>query len=170
MQDWRIRKHYGAEKLLHSYLAYRVRNETDPLVGKYVEIRQVATELCSHTEADYEATLDALCWLALERVDHMPGYRQYWMRNIRDSHRCDESNPGLNLLSAAAHFGYMPLAKQLLQNGHCPTSTNQLFPSPIFLAAFAGNVDMLKLFQEYLPEFKDEDYLHEQWEGIKGAL
>ena len=132
---WQIRKLHGADKLWQSYIAYRVRNETDPEVGRFVEIRQVAEELCRQTEVEYEVAVDGLSWLALERGDEAP-------------------NQDLNLLSAAAYFGHLPLARRLLADGHCPASDNDLFLSPMQLAAWTGNADMLKVFQKHLPEFE----------------
>lgn len=178
MELWYIRKHHGADKLWQSFLAYRVQNETDPGVGRFVEIRQVAEDLCRQTEAEYEATVNALCWLALERGTCYPGYQEGWKSS---SYRANEApNPGLNLLSAAAYFGYISLARRLLSDGHCPTADNDLFPSPMQLAAWAGNADMLRLFQEHLPEFEEitprYDFNDRTWRGktgpgsIKGAV
>jgi ankyrin repeat protein len=178
MELWYIRKNYGADKFWHSYLAYRVQNETDPEVGRFVEIRKVAEDICRQTEAEYDATANTLCWLALERGTCYPGYQWGWKSS---SYRADEaSNPGLNLLSAAAYLGYIPLAKRLLSDGHCPTADNDLFPSPMQLAAWAGNADMLRLFQEHLPEFEEIpprfDFDDRTWRGktgpgsIKGAV
>ena len=153
MELWYIRNRHGAEKLWKSYIMYRVQNETDQRIGRFVEIRMVAEEYCRHAEAEYDATIDGLCLLALERGVHCPGYREGWMYH---SYRADEpSNPGLNLLSAAAYFGCIPLARRLLSEGHCPTAENRLFPPPIQIAAWVGNVDMLTLFQEHLPDFEE---------------
>ena len=178
MELWYIRRNYGAEKLWQSYLVYRVQNESDPGRGRFFEIRQVAEHLCQQTEAEYETTLDALCWLALERGSCAPGFQEGWQAwNNRDD---KAPNPGLNLLSAAAYLGHINLARQLLPDGHCPTLDNYLFPSPVQLAAWAGNADMLRLFQEHLPEFEETPPRyhpdHQNWRGktgpgsIKGAL
>ncbi|KAH8680034.1 ankyrin repeat-containing domain protein [Tricladium varicosporioides] len=177
METWYIRRHYGAEKLWQSYLVYRVQSETDPKIGRFVEIRRVAEDLCRQTDAKYEATVNALCWLALERGACYPGYQWCWKRGYRAN---EAPNPGLNLLSAAAYFNYIALARQLLSDGHCPTRENQLFPSPIQLAAWAGNANMLRLFQEHLPDFEEippRDFADEKnWRGktgpdsVKGAV
>ncbi|KAI1413678.1 ankyrin [Hypoxylon sp. FL1857] len=171
MEDWRIRQHHGAERFLHSYLVYRARNET---VGKYSEIHEVAKVLSVRTGNEYEKTLHALCWLALGRVNstlRSPGP----CRRLAKSHGHADHPPslGLNLLSAAAHLGHISLARELLQDGHSPIAMDRLFDSPMFLAAFAGNVDMVKLFQQYIPDFKnDKDYdeIGDRWEGVRGAL
>ncbi|KAH6718814.1 ankyrin repeat-containing domain protein [Leptodontidium sp. MPI-SDFR-AT-0119] len=151
MEHWYIRKIYGAQELWHSYLLYRVQNETGPGVGRFVEIQQLANTLCQLTEAELKPTLEILCWLALERGSRAPGHLQAW--GFQDP--VDRiPNPGLNLLSAVAYFGHIDLARNLLSEGHCPTRDNYLFPSPMQLAAWAGNADMLRLFQEHLPDFE----------------
>jgi hypothetical protein len=43
---WQTRIQRGAEKLWQEYLAYRVMNERDPTVGRFVEIRQIAQAVC----------------------------------------------------------------------------------------------------------------------------
>lgn len=177
MELWQIRKHYGADKFWQCYLAYRIRNETNPEVGRFVEIRQLVENLCCQTEAEYEATVDALSWLVLERGTCCPRYRDCW-RSMDRGNKPEAPNPGLNLLSAAAYFGYLPLAKRLISDGHCPTSDNDLFPPPIQLAAWTGNTDMLRLFQEHLPEFEEikPPRWGQTWRGktgpgsIKGAV
>ncbi|KAI0436894.1 ankyrin repeat-containing domain protein [Xylaria telfairii] len=153
LRHWSIRKHYGGDQLWHSYLVYRVGNETDPTVGRFVEIQLTAKELCVATKTDYDKIVGGLCWLALEIGARCPGQRELWVDH--SGRRNDPPNPRLNLLSAAAYFGHLGLAKQLLDDGCCPTQ-NDLFPSPMQLAAFAGNADMVILFQEHLPDIEDE--------------
>lgn len=178
MEQWCIRKTYGVEKMWQSYLVSRALNETDPEVGRYMDIRQIAREYCQETEADYQSTVDSLCWLALEQGAAYPGHKEGW--DGWSNRHVETSNVGLNLLSAAAYFDHLPLAKRLLSEGYCPTSDDLLFPSPMQLAAWAGNISMLKLFQEHLPEFEDipprhEDDKFDHWRGktgpgsIKGA-
>ncbi|KAI0108741.1 ankyrin [Hypoxylon sp. NC0597] len=160
MEDWRIKKDHGAQRFRHAYLVYRARQET---TGKYGEINEVACALSRYTGDDFEETLRTLCWLALEQEDY---------KYVPRDRAGNPSLLGQNLLSAAAHLGHMSLARELLQDGHSPTASERPFGSPIFLAAFAGNVDMFKLLQEYLPEFDDEEdfYYHPRWEGLRGAL
>ncbi|CAI6321509.1 unnamed protein product [Periconia digitata] len=149
-QSWQIRKDHGGVRFWHSYYVFRVRietvqNGTDPRTGRYVEMRQIATEFSRWTQVSVEETIDALCWLALEK----------WRDTFRKWDKKDvTSDFGLNLLSAAAYFDSMPLARQLLAQGHDPTNDNDLFPSPMEIAAWAGNGDMLRLFQDSVPEFE----------------
>ncbi|KAI1828353.1 ankyrin repeat-containing domain protein [Xylaria intraflava] len=147
------RRHYGADQLWQAYLVYRVRNETDPAVGRFVEIQQIAKQICvSVAQADHDEVVDGLCWLALERGTTRPAEREYWAAH---GGRINEPpSPRLNLLSAAAYFGYLDLAKELLDEGCCPTK-DDLFRSPTMLAALAGNRDVVMLFQEHLKKHED---------------
>jgi ankyrin repeat protein len=99
----------------------------------------------------------------------MPGERECW---IRHGHTDDSPNLELNLLSAAAHFGHVSLADELLRDGHSPTGSNNIFASPLFLAAYAGNMEMVKLLLDHMPEGIANGRIltkHEA-QGIDGAL
>ncbi|KAI0967023.1 ankyrin repeat-containing domain protein [Xylaria arbuscula] len=152
LRHWPVRRHYGGDQFWHSYLVYRVHNETDPTIGRFVEIRRIARELHVVADADYDETVGGLCWLALELGTKSPGKREAWVEHGGRSN--DPPQPRLNLLSAVAYFGYLDFAKELLAEGCCPTQ-DDLFPSPMQLAAFAGNTDMVVLFQEKLLETED---------------
>ncbi|GAW18579.1 hypothetical protein ANO14919_080570 [Xylariales sp. No.14919] len=169
------RRHYGADQLWHSYLVYRVHNETDPAIGRFVEIQQIAKKICIVARSDYDEIVDGLCWIALARGTKCPAHRKYWAEHIAREN--EPPNPRLNLLSAAAYFGHLDLAKELLNEGCCPTK-DDLFLSPMLLAAFAGNRDVLMLFQEHLPDYEDRSSGRRttRWRGktnptsIKGAV
>ncbi|KAI8961586.1 ankyrin [Daldinia sp. FL1419] len=169
MELWYIRKQYGAADLWHSYLVYRVLNESDFTIHCFVEIRYLANCLCRQTQAEYKAVINILCWLVLERYVGMQGYREDGV------HDGNTRNLGQNLLSVAAYLDNLPLARQLLSDGYHPTTDSNIIPSPIQLAAWAGNIDMLKLFQEHLPDFESIPSEHDSWRGktgpgsIKGA-
>jgi ankyrin repeat protein len=45
----------------------------------------------------------------------------------------------------------------LLGQGYDPTQNDDLFPSPMYVAAWTGRADILRLMQEHLPEFEDPD-------------
>ena len=151
---WRIQNQHGADKLWHDYLVYRVMDERDATVGRFVEIRQIAQAICQGTESvlDLHATVEALCWLALTHGTKVGReFNKWWWPVLKESEQ--RANLGLNtLLSAAAYFDLLPLAKRLVAEGHNPTSHNYLFAPPIQVAAQAGNVTMLQLFQKQLPE------------------
>jgi len=157
---WQIQNQHGADKLWHKYLVYRVMHERDATVGRFIEIRQIAQAICQETESvlDLHATVEALCWLALTHGTKVgPDANKWWWPMLKESKQ--RANLGLNtLLSAAAYFNLFPLAKRLVAEGHSPTSHNYLFAPPIQVAAQAGNVTMLQLFQEQLPESKFEPW------------
>jgi ankyrin repeat protein len=151
LDNWYIRRFHpnGADRVFHSYLVYRVKNETDPNVGRFTEIRDIAIRLHTELGADLEKTISVLCWLALERAAVGPGDRLRWMNDVQML-----PNQGLNLLSAAAYLNHITLAKRLLQEGHDPAAHNHLFSPPMELAAWAGDTEMLLLFQEHMPEYE----------------
>lgn len=151
---WQIQNQHGADKLWREYLVYRVMNERDATVGRFIEIRQIAQAICQETQnvLDLHAAVEALCWLALtHRTKVGRESNKWWWPMLKESEQ--RANLGLNtLLSAAAYFDLLPLAKRLVAEGHSSTSHNYLFAAPIQVAAQAGNVAMLQLFQEQLPE------------------
>ncbi|GKT40289.1 uncharacterized protein ColSpa_00470 [Colletotrichum spaethianum] len=171
MSDWYMREHHGAEDFWHSYIAYRVRNEGDPQVGRLVKIRQIAEAYCSKTgSTDLAGTIDTLCWMALERAARCPVRANMYVLNPYrfDSERGPVPDPGVSLLSVAAYLGNLSLAKELLEEGHCPEDTNELFDEPLRLAAWAGHADILKLFQEQLPEYECYGTGIKQWRAKTG--
>jgi len=167
---------YGTDKFIHSYLAYHTRRERDPRVGRFVDLRTVAQAFCAETGENVDACIDKLVWLVLDRGAAEPGLRSdrerykwtwkrcQWSSQYRRNHKyaCHdfvawetEFELNINLLSAAAYFNCLPMAKRLLAEGYCPTTHNDLLPAPMETAAFAGNAEMLQLLQDHLPEFKD---------------
>jgi hypothetical protein len=124
-----------------------------------VEVREAAYRICEKTGAALTATITEVCWLKLAKgVD--------WLGRHRDDE--STSDPGLDLLSAAAHFNLISLAQELLAEGHCPTSDTRLFPPPIQVAAAAGHADMVELFQRHLPEFEEVIEWPPYWHGKTG--
>lgn len=169
MRGWYIREHNGSEHLWHSYIVYRVRNETDAQVGRLMEIRQVAEAYCNRTAStDLDGTIDHLCWMALERAATWPTFAVAYVLDPDRHDPKEDPDPGLNLLGAAAYLGNMALAKQLLEQGHCPARNNELFDTPLRLAAWAGHADILKLFQEHLPEYERTGTKQYQWRAKTG--
>ena len=148
------RRYYGADHLWHDNLFFKCRIEIDESIGRCVEIRNTANELLRnfqekgwHHDLDLAAVLDGLCWLVLECGGKDP---YSWRKS-------EPLSLGLNLLSAATYFGCIPLVRDLLGQGYDPTRGNELFPAPIYLAAWTGQVDTLQLMQEHLPDFEDLD-------------
>lgn len=162
LSNWYIKNDHGASKFWHSYLVYRVRNNVKPPQRRYSDIHQVAKRICEETGADMKATVEALCWPALQQGTK-PGSNLTLDK--------EPPNPRLDLLCAAAYLNLVPLAKQLLQEGYSPHSKSRLFSSPKRLAAWAGNALMLELFQVHVPEMEDLDptlAFNRTWRGKVG--
>lgn len=130
----------------------------------YVMLWKVVDELRIRVGADFELTLDALCAPTLRNLIGSKGHPQ---PNIFDS------DIDCCLLGAAAFLGQLPLFKQLEKKkpkwSYDPFVRSVLFPSPLFLAAFSGNIEMWRHLQK--------KYLSRGWLGedeiagsIAGAL
>ncbi|GAB1309871.1 Ankyrin repeat-containing domain protein [Madurella fahalii] len=154
---WNVRKHHGADKLWHDYLVFRSRDKGDDSVACYVEIRKVVDALVQHCQddcqnddaPDWDQVLDRLCWLPLE----CDSYRDCgW--NVG---RTEPAKLGLRILSAATYLGYTSLVRDLLDQGYDPTESDDLFPSPMYIAARTGQADMLHVLQEHLPDFEEHN-------------
>lgn len=161
MAAWSVTDYrYGLDRLWHDYLAYRIRNERHPMVGRFVDVRRIAEAFSTETDTDLDTCIDALAWLVLDRAAGAPGNATNWTRPklgvhfyyFPNNHSRLNLELGINLLSAAAYFNHFPLARRLLSQGYCPTRPDELLPSPMESAAFAGNADMLMLLQEHLPD------------------
>ncbi|KAK7934889.1 ankyrin, partial [Apiospora marii] len=151
---WGHRRHYGADVLWHDYLLFRSRtasNEPDSYFGELWTVSHVFSQHCqAHPSActlSQEEILDKICWLVLDGagVVGWPG----WDREDRDP-----PNLGQDLLSVATYFGFTSLVRDLLEEGHDPAIEYQLFPPAIYIAAFTGQADMLRLLQKYLPDYE----------------
>jgi ankyrin repeat protein len=66
--------------------------------------------------------------------------------------KVEESNPDLDLLCIAAYLNLLPLATRLIEEGVSPAGESPIFTSPMQLAAWAGNAQMLERLQEHLAE------------------
>lgn len=181
---------YGAGKLWHDYLVYRVVGETDRSVGRFVEIREAAEALWSRItrssgtpgedgedgESPRPRTLrdivDGLCWLALERGTKSPGDKQNWANHPQGLRHSNPTNAAVNLLCAAAYFNEVSVAAPLLEKGEStPVYEMDLFPQAIEIAALRGHREMLDLFQTHLWDVAEAadinvrmpDDLDEEW-------
>lgn len=114
---------------------------------RYLDIGRVAERVCEESGADVGATIEALCWPALQHGTSP---------NSNDT--LEEEHPGtsdLDFLCAAAYLNLISVAERLLQEGYSPHSNSYLFSSPMKLAAWAGNAQMLEIFQEHVPEMEN---------------
>ncbi|KAH8901685.1 ankyrin [Thozetella sp. PMI_491] len=152
--DWHNCKSYGADILWRDYLAIRCHNETDESSGFFVEMRNLAKNILRECETqredrhlDLDAVLKGLCWLALERG----GRAIYYTQGTK------LASPGPFLLSAATYFGCKALVGDLLSQGYDPTRQNGFFPTPMYIAAWTGQVDMISILQDHLPDSEEPD-------------
>lgn len=159
-EHWHTRKYHGADRLWHDYLLFNCRNlNSRGSVRRVGEIRDTARALLRRWEShenegcrdlDLDTILDKLCWLALEGSTKTSGL-------VKDKEPPPVGPPpgvGLNLLSAAAFFECETLVRELLAQGHDPVA-HDLFPSPMYIAAWTGQAGLLQLMQESLPDFEN---------------
>ncbi|CAH0058520.1 unnamed protein product [Clonostachys solani] len=180
LEYWPSTRKPAAQKLWHSYLVYRVLNEVDPNVKRYVEVRGIANAICSETGGDLLQTIKDLCWLGLA---HQLG--NAWplphRRIIRGQVALTpvpapskNNSPDVSLLSAAAYLGCISLTKRLLESGNDPTEHDMLFPCPMEAAALAGQVATLQLCQANVPLREDKHLFYhpmlEEVPRIKGTF
>ncbi|KAF1976068.1 ankyrin, partial [Bimuria novae-zelandiae CBS 107.79] len=163
LSDWAIENDHGATKLWHSYLVYRVHNEIrQPCQRRYLDLRLVAQRVCEETGADIETTIEALCW---------PALKQCTLPYINSKLEKEPLSPNLDLLCAAAYLNHISVAQRLLREGYSPHTETHLFLSPMELAAWAGNAQILQMFQENVPELEGLDparVLDTAWRGKVG--
>ncbi|CAG9977988.1 unnamed protein product [Clonostachys byssicola] len=170
----------AAHKLWHSYLVYRVLNEVDPNVKRYVEVRNTASAICTENGADFLQTIKNLCWLGLAHqlgnawpVPHRRILRGPDALTPRPP-PLNNNSPDVSLLSAAAYLGCVSLTKRLLEHGNDPTEHDMLFPCPMEAASLAGQVTTLQLCQANIP-LRQDKYLYyhpmlEEVPRIKGTF
>ncbi|KAM3065336.1 hypothetical protein ACMFMG_011540 [Clarireedia jacksonii] len=160
LSDWYIENDHGASKFWHSYLVYKVQSGAPQ--RRFLDILQVAQRVCQETSADLVTTIENLCWPALQEGTN-PSNDNCKLENM-------PTDPELDLLCAAAYLNIIPLAKRLLAEGYCPSDDSVLFSSPMRLAAWAGNTQILEMFQEHLPELDafDPPSMTGNWMGKLG--
>lgn len=148
------RKHFGADILWHDYLVFRSRAARDEPDNCFGELWTVSHVFSQHYQTrpsectlGQEEILDKICWLVLDGAG-VVGWSG-WDREDRDP-----PNLGQDLLSVATYFGCKSLVRDLLQQGHDPAIEYQLFPPAMYIAAFTGQADMLRLLQEHLPDYE----------------
>jgi len=118
------RKQDGVVGLWHDYLLFRSRDQQDESVACYVEKQSIGDTLVQCGQADFDAILDRICWLAMEGGEYCDGGWQGW-----NGFRPGPRNLGASTLSAATYLGYTPLVKNLLRQGYDPTHGDYIFSS-----------------------------------------
>ncbi|KAF7923253.1 hypothetical protein EAE99_006950 [Botrytis elliptica] len=153
--------HFDSNKLAtfwHSYLVYRVQNNSDSCPPHFRHIRRLVETLCAETGDEVENTIEKLCWPILSTATDCAN------SNLIDL------NFELDLLCAATYLNIIPVVKRLLQGGYPPRSERDLFDPPVTLAALAGNKDLLEYLQSIVLETQSIDDLEVcQWNSIIGA-
>lgn len=154
---WYNQTDHGAIEFWHSYLVKRVRTETNPNLRRYYNIREIAERANIETGTDLDIAIDVLCWPALKIAT-----------DSRSDAKLEQnpSDPNLDLLCAAACLDLVELANRLLHEGACPTNKSNLFSSPMRLAAWFGNTNILSIFQNHI---KDDWTGKAEPGSIKGA-
>lgn len=104
--------------------------------------------------ANWDEVLDKLCWLALgcgERDHHWGCYGWWAAWNNLGAAETDSSMLLPRLLSAAIFLGETSLlVTKLLSQGYEPPWCDDMFHSPMFIAAWTGQPDMVRLLQDHL--------------------
>ena len=180
LRSWDCHRHRcGADKLWQNYLVFRCRDKQDESVACYVGIRNTVDFIVPHLlldaedrndsadAPDWDGVLDEVCWLAMGCTNAGNCMRYYggrwqalswggkWTERLYGPSPVVPSNTWLMMFSVATYLGLGSLVKEFLVKGHNPTMCDGLFPSPMYIAAWTGQSDMLLLFQEHLPEFEE---------------
>ncbi|KAK0624039.1 ankyrin repeat-containing domain protein [Immersiella caudata] len=170
MAHWPIRQHHGADKMWHDYTMHLIRTEKISRTNHHY-LLQIVNAFCAETGAGFDEILSAISWLVLDQATNMHDSKcrpmHDWSRpthpkskplcaglvwRLKEATYSDRIDLGTNLLSLAAYLDQEPLARRLLSEGCCPSKPGFL-PSAMETAAFAGNVKILKLFQEHASDY-----------------
>lgn len=135
----------GADGLWYDYVFLRVNGDHDPAVSRFAQVRHVAADFSRRTGQDPEKTTAELCWFA----------QGFWFEEEDQSSQDAIARSGstADLLSLATYFGDAPLAMELLDSVPEFMDQRDLFPSPMYMAAYTGNKELLLHLQQRMPEF-----------------
>ncbi|KAF7861958.1 hypothetical protein EAF04_007839 [Stromatinia cepivora] len=145
LSDWYIRKDQRASNFWHSYLVYRVQYHSDSCQSRPNQLRRVAETLCAETGDDLKATIETLCWPALEEGTCCGEF---------ESPSKSQDDFELDLLCAAAYLNVIPVVKRLIDGKYSPFSSSPLFGPVMRLAAWAGNTHILEYLQQKTVELE----------------
>ncbi|TGO17087.1 hypothetical protein BTUL_0021g00870 [Botrytis tulipae] len=142
----------------HSYLVYRVQNNSDSCPPHFRHLRRLVETLCAETGDDVKATIEKLCWPILDTAID------------RANSNLIDLNFEWDLLCAATYLNVIPVVKLLLQGRFPPRNRRDLFDSPMTLAALAGNKYLLEYLQSMVLETQSiVDPVHGQFSSVIGA-
>lgn len=143
-----------ADRMWHKYLVMRTMGETDPAVGRFCEVRQVAQlarqEMMRSDGAPVPALrelVEDLCWLLLRQTVQCAAWDSWGPMGPKMPFRRDVALLPLSLLSVAAYLNLPALAQRLLDEGHNPHNHTFLFAPAMQTAAQAGHGAMLVLLR-----------------------
>ncbi|KAL2070190.1 hypothetical protein VTL71DRAFT_13216 [Oculimacula yallundae] len=155
---WQIKTASSLQTMFHRYLVYRVRNEKLETTTRLLELREIASIICDHSKLPITTVIDKICWLGFEDAFCIYEKGNWLKRGLvrkqdgtmgRDLELA-KPNLSLNVLSAAAYFNLVPLATKLLSEGHSTDQDNYLFPPAMQAASWAGNLEIVRLFQNHI--------------------
>lgn len=156
---------------------YRLNNERTGEDNRLLELREIAALVHEHSPQDLSIITEQLCWIGLKYAFPLSHRKEYWKEHgtvIREDGGPDRKvelkpNRGVNLLAAATYLNLMPLALQLLKDGHAPDIHNYMFPSALEAAAWAGHEEMVGILQNHIANQPDFDNLDITAKWIKLA-
>lgn len=156
LDGWYFRKNFGFVEIFQAYIRYRIRGAPLPDDGRIADLRAVCRWLAAETATDPAIVIDALSKAAIGHIG-MASMDSGRRRGTEYNHNetVYEKNMQQTRFSAAVYLGHAHLATKFMQEGCCPTRDSHVFPSPMFLAAWAGRADMLCMLQEHLPEIEE---------------
>ena len=111
-----------------------------------------------HSTRDLSVITEQLCCLGFKYAFPVSHRKEYWKVHgtvIRQDGAPDRKvdlkpDRGVNLVAAAAYLNSLPLALQLLKDGHAPDIHNYMFPSALEAAAWAGHNEMVEILQNHI--------------------
>ncbi|KAF7891851.1 hypothetical protein EAF00_008153 [Botryotinia globosa] len=155
---WHVDRNKRASTFWHSYLVYRVQNNSDSCPPHFRHIRRLVETLCAETGDDMNATIEKLCWPILT------------IATDRANSNLIDLDFELDLLCAATYLNIISVVKRLLQKGYHPQRKQAFFDSPMTLAALTGNKHLLEYLQKMVIETRSSHNLKaEHSSSIIGA-
>ncbi|KAF6790763.1 hypothetical protein CSOJ01_14455 [Colletotrichum sojae] len=154
---WYFRQDFGFVGLFQAYISFRIRSPPLPDDGRIADLRSICDWLADETQTDKTLVIDALSKAAIDHIG-MATQSDYARREgtrYNDNEILYHKSMEQARFGAATYLGHPHLVTKFMQEGCCPTRDSHVLPSPMFLAAWAGRADMLKLLQEHLPEIEE---------------
>ncbi|KAF6832996.1 hypothetical protein CMUS01_06717 [Colletotrichum musicola] len=154
---WYFRQNFGFVGLFQAYISFRIRRPPLPDDGRIADLRSICDWLADETKTDLTLVIDALSKAAIGHIGMASSSDNERRKGTKynDSEILYQKIMRQARFGAAIYLGHVHLAIKFMQEGCCPARDSHVLPSPMFLAAWAGRADMLKLLQEHLPEIEE---------------